>query len=92
MSMFKKSRRWVCGNLLILAGLVAIGAVAPPTTATAEGTALIPQCQPDGCIPPGSPNCTTCTVATDGMLCGLSPGPGTGICKQAPPPVGCSCQ
>ena len=86
MNVFKKSRRWLCANLVLLAGMAALGGVASPTLATATP---IPGCQKAGCDMTGQ-NCTTCTAATLGGTCGLQGG--TGKCKQVPYPVGCECQ
>ena len=74
MSVLKKSRRWLIGNLVIVAGMVALGALAPTTQATGGSTSLVGQCRANG--PEGGPY-TGC--ATIGLLCGM-PGGYTGYC------------
>lgn len=89
MNVFKKSRRWLCANLVLLAGMVALGAAAPPTTAASGGgrSSLIPECQSEG--PEGGPY-TDCVYR--GGACGLVGQPGTGTCVFVDTKIGCRCQ
>ena len=88
MTLFKDSRRWLCANLVLLAGMVAIGAVAPPTWAAAGGTSFIGMCERGGCNQ--YDECTNCSQ-TQNLECGLLSG-GVGRCQVKPSPLGCKCE
>lgn len=69
MSVLKGSRRWLICNLMIVGGMVALGALAPTTQATGEQTSLVGQCKADG--PEGGPYKGCLTI---GLLCGIPGG------------------
>ena len=84
MSVFKKSRRWLCVNLAFLAGMAALGMVVQPTLG---GQTRIGVCLREGCT---GNSCTNCG-GTDGLRCNKGGG-AVGTCQLELPPLGCSCK
>jgi hypothetical protein len=84
-----KSRRWLYGNLILLAGFAIIGSLARPTLAAPGDTALVLYCERNGCLPPTYTNCSGCFAP--GAPCSEPP-LGCCNCTPKPRPVGCSCE
>jgi hypothetical protein len=85
MSVFKKSRRWLWLNIGLLNGMIVLGLLAQPNSATLNGATPIGACNS---LPREGGPYTGC-VAPD-LICGI-PGGGVGTCQFVNPQVGCPC-